>query len=93
MVPIRDPYLATFSRLTNEIYYRYYNSEDKKDLTMSFGTVNAGFHYTLDSSYQVDFLKVVLITYKSMFNKRDKFSLVPFPLVELKKFVKLGLHL
>ena len=47
IIPIRDPYLATFSRLTNEIYTSFYNSEDKQDLTMSFSKVNAGLHYTL----------------------------------------------
>ena len=79
IIPIRDPYLATFSRLTNELYTRFYNSE-MNDLNMSFGPVQAGLHYTCDSSYQVDFLSCATL---SLINqcliKGIRFSLVPFP--------------
>ena len=79
IIPIRDPYLATFSRLTNELYTRFYKSE-VNDLNMSFGPVPAGLHYTCDSSYQVDFLSsATLSLINQCLIKGIRFSLVPFP--------------
>tara|TARA_B100000927_G_scaffold157731_1_gene127050 strand:+ start:1153 stop:2262 length:1110 start_codon:yes stop_codon:yes gene_type:complete len=86
IIPIRDPYLATFSRLTNEIYTRFYDSSEKEDLNMSFGTVKAGLHYTLDSSYQVDFLSsAALSLINQCLIKGIRFSLVPFPLIGVRE--------
>ena len=79
ILPIRDPYVATFSRLVNELYSKFYQSEDN-DLNMSFGSFNAGLHYTCDSSYQVDFLSsAVLSLINQCLIKGIRFSLVPFP--------------
>ena len=89
IIPIRA-YHATFSRLTNEIYTSFYNSEDKQDLTMSFSKVNAGLHYTLDSSYQTDFLIGTISLINQCLIKGIRFSLVPFPSIGVKKYVKLG---
>lgn len=86
IIPIRDPYLATFSRLTNEIYSRFYDSSDSDNLQMSFGPVKAGLHYTLDYSYQVDFLSSgTLSLINQCLVKGIRFSLVPFPSIGEKE--------
>ena len=79
IIPLRDPWVATMSRLANEMQSQYFSNNSLK-LQQSFGVVNAGCVYHVDASEELKQLSACLATllYQCC-AKGIRVSLVPFP--------------
>lgn len=79
VIPVRDPLIATMSRLVNEIQARCFG-EGAASLEQSVGLVNAGLVYSFDGQESLRFMSSCLaMLLHQCASKGIRTSLVPFP--------------
>lgn len=85
IIPVREPRIATMSRLVNELSSRYF-SDPSVLPGHSFGPIPAGFHYFCDGNEQLKLLSAAFasLVYQCV-SKGIRISFVPFPGIGIER--------